>query len=75
MGGRSPDRGPYAGDYKTMHVPPSTWCITFFGGVSMFQVILKVRWAIWESPNGVWVWEIWGACIAVAALGSHCSPY
>ena len=40
-----------------------------FCGGSTFQVILKVRWAIWESPNGVWVWEIWGACIAVSAFG------
>ena len=40
-----------------------------FCGGSTFQVILKVRWAIWEDPIGVWVWEIWGACMAVSAFG------
>ena len=40
-----------------------------FCGGSTFQVILKVHWAIWEDPIGVWVWEIWGACMAVSAFG------
>ena len=50
--------------YSPVHMVHHVFC-----GGSTFQVILKVHWAIWEDPIGVWVWEIWGACMAVSALG------